>query len=277
MSTIDFAGLLSTLMDLTAAWGLKLVSAIVVLILGRFIARWGDRIVRRGLERSNTDPTLIPFISSLAYYLLLAFVLIAVLGMIGIQTASIITVLGAAGLAVGLAVQGTLSNLAAGVMLLFFRPFKNDDFIDAGGTAGTVKAIGIFTTSLTTPDNVAVVIPNSAIWGQTIKNYATNDTRRIDLVIGIAYGDDIQTAIDTIVRVLAADSRVLADPAPFVAVGDLGDSSVNLVVRPWCARTDYWSLRCDLTRAIKEQLEASGCNIPFPQRDVHLFQASPAA
>ena len=278
MNGLDLQGLLAGITDLVAAWGLKVLGAIVVLLIGRMAAGWIRRGVRRALQRSRMDDTLIPFLSSLTYYTVLAFVLIAVLGMVGIQTASMIAVLGAAGLAVGLALQGTLANFAAGVMLLLFRPFKNGDYIDAGGAAGTVQAIGIFTTRLNTPDSVAIVVPNAAIWGTTIKNYATNPTRRLDMVIGIGYGDDIQTAIETIERVLRADGRVLNDPAPFVAVHELADSSVNLVVRPWCDRSDYWELRCDLTRALKEELERAGCSIPFPQRDVHLFRdAAPAA
>jgi small conductance mechanosensitive channel len=258
-------------------WGLRVLGAIFLLIIGRIIAKTVRGGVRKGLERGNTDPTLIPFLSSIAYYLVLAFVLIAVLGMVGIQTASLVAVLGAAGLAVGLALQGTLANFAAGVMLLVFRPFRKGEFIEAAGTAGTVEAIGIVTTSLNTPDNVAIVIPNGAVWGQTIKNYAVNPTRRVDMKIGIAYDDDIQVAVDTINRVLASEPRVLEDPAPAVAVHELGDSSVTLVVRPWCKREDYWALFWDLNRTLKEELEGAGCSIPFPQRDIHLFQANTPA
>jgi small conductance mechanosensitive channel len=277
MGDFDIAGLLQTVTDLTAAWGLKVLGALLVLFIGRSLARWARRLVRAALQRGNTDATLVPFVSSLVYYLVMAFVAIAVLGMVGIQTASIIAVLGAAGLAVGFALQGTLSNFAAGVMLLIFRPFKNGDFIEAAGTSGTVEAIGIFTTLLKTPDNIAIIVPNANVWGDTIKNYAVNDTRRIDLVMGIGYGDDIQRAINTIRDVLNADGRVLRDPEAVVAVNELADSSVNLVVRPWCKRENYGALRWDLIRALKEQLEAAGCNIPFPQRDVHLHQASTSA
>jgi small conductance mechanosensitive channel len=181
--------------------------------------------------------------------------------------------LGAAGLAIGLAMQGTLSHFASGVMLLMFRPFKVGDYVEAGGVSGSVTAIGIFTTTLTRPDNVAITIPNSAVWGQTITNYASNETRRVDLVMGISYDDNIQTAVDTMMRIMRADQRVLEDPEPMVAVSELADSSVNLVVRPWCNRADYWNLKCDLTRAFKEQLEAAGCSIPFPQQDVHMHEA----
>jgi small conductance mechanosensitive channel len=207
------------------------------------------------------------------YYLLLAFTIIATLGMVGVQTASIIAVLGAAGLAVGLALQGTLSNFAAGVMLLIFRPFRVGDYVEAGGTAGSVKAIGVFSTTMTTPDNVQIVVPNSMVWGQTIKNYAFNDTRRNDMLVGISYNDDIGKAFATIHTILDADERVLSEPAAVVAVSELGDSSVNIVVRPWCKKEDYWDLRFDFLRSIKEQLEAAGCSIPYPQRDVHVYTA----
>ena len=171
-----------------------------------------------------------------------------------------------------LALQGTLSNFSAGVMLLIFRPFRVGDFVDAAGVAGSVKEIGVFTTTMASGDNVNIIVPNSAIFGATIKNFSTNDTRRNDLVIGVSYDDDLQVAADTIQRVLAADDRVLRDPAPTIAVSELGDSSVNFVVRPWCKKEDYWGLRFDLTRQLKEQLEAAGCSIPFPQQDVHMHQ-----
>ncbi|MGD2218190.1 MAG: mechanosensitive ion channel [Gemmatimonadales bacterium] len=258
--------------ELLSTWGLKVVGAVVLLVLGRMAASWARRAVRRGMERTRVEPTLIPFVSGLAYYLLLAVVVVAVLGMVGIQTASLLAVFGAAGLAVGLAVQGTLSNFASGVMLLIFRPFQVGDYIEAGGTAGSVRSIGMFSTELNTPDNVRILVPNSQVYGQTIKNYAANPTRRNDLTVGIAYGDDIGVAVSTIKSVLDADERVLAEPEAVIAVSELGDSSVNIVVRPWCKKEDYWALRFDLMRTLKERLEAAGCSIPYPQRDVHLFE-----
>jgi small conductance mechanosensitive channel len=273
----DFQAILASLSDLVAQWGLKLLGALAVFVIGRMVAGWARRAIRRLLERSAIDATLVPFVTGITYYLLLAFVIIAALGMVGVQTASVIAVLGAAGLAVGLALQGTLGNFASGVMLLLFRPFRVGDFIEAAGVAGTVQAINIFTTTLNTPDNVGIVIPNSAVWGEIIKNYAANETRRIDLVAGIAYDDDIGLAIRTLQSILDGDERVLKDPAPTIAVSELGDSSVNIVVRPWCKREDYWGLRFDLTRTIKEQLEAAGCSIPFPQRDVHVHEVKGSA
>ena len=274
MDQINLETILEQLVGLVSAWGLKILGAIAVLIIGRIVARWARRLVKTVMERANVDPTLVPFMSGTAYYLILAFVAVAVLGMVGIQTASMVALLGAAGLAVGFALQGTLSNIASGVMLLVFRPFGIGDFIDAGGTAGSVKAIGLFSTTLNTPDNVRIVVPNSSIYGNTIKNYAANATRRNDIVVGVSYNDDLGLAVSTIERVLSEDDRVLKDPAPVVAVSELADSSVNIVVRPWCNKEDYWGLRCDLMRTLKEQLEAAGCSIPYPQQDVHMHQVA---
>ena len=258
------------LMTLVTTWGLQVIGAIGVLIVGRILCGWVRRAVRRALERAGVDASLVPFVSNLAYYAALAVVVIAVLNLFGIQTASIIAVLGAAGLAVGLALQGTLSNFSAGVMLLVFRPFKIGDFVEVAGAAGVIQEIGIFSTILHTADNVRIIVPNSGIYGGTVKNYSANETRRNDLVMGISYDDDIGKAVSAIQAVLASEPRVLDDPEPVVAVAELADSSVNLVVRPWCASADYWPLRFDLTRKLKEELEAAGCSIPYPQHDVHL-------
>ncbi len=264
----------ATSVALVSTWGLQVVGAIAVLIIGRWIALWIRSSVRKALIRAEIDASLVPFLSSLVYYVALTVVVIAVLNLFGIQTTSLIAVLGAAGLAIGLALQGTLSNFAAGVMLLIFRPFKLGDVIEASGQKGSVIEIGIFTTTMNTPDNVKIIVPNAGIANDTITNYSAYDTRRIDLVMGIAYGDDIGHAIDTIPNVLGADARVLGEPAPQIAVGELADSSVNLLVRPWCASDDYWALRFDLTRALKEKLESAGCSIPYPQHDVHLFPSA---
>jgi small conductance mechanosensitive channel len=260
--------------ELISTWGLQVLGAIAVLIIGRWIAGSIRKGVKRGLEKANTDAALIPFFSSMVYYVALTVVIIAVLNLFGIETTSLIAVLGAAGLAVGLALQGTLSNFAAGVMLLIFRPFRPGDFVDAAGVAGSVQEIGIFVTVLHTADNVKIIVPNSEISSGIIKNFSANDRRRNDLVIGISYDDNIQQAMDVIREVLGADDRVLADPEPVLAVGDLGDSCVNLLVRPWCASGDYWPLRWDLTRKIKEDLEKAGCSIPYPQHDVHMIPPS---
>jgi small conductance mechanosensitive channel len=263
---------------LDSAWNmvvnnyLEVIAAVVILVVGRGFAGWARRLTRKGLERGKVDPTLVPFVAKLVYYAVMAVVVIAVLNRLGVATTSVVAIFGAAGLAVGLAMQGTLSNFASGVMLLIFRPFDLGDFVDAGGTAGVVMEIGIFATTLKSPDNIRITVPNSQIYGATISNFNGYDTRRIDMVMGISYDDNIQTAVDTIRRIVTADPRVLADPEPQIAVSNLGDSSVDIVVRPWCNAADYWSVRFDLTRSLKEGLEAAGCSIPFPQRDVHLHQ-----
>ena len=273
----DVDALLATVTQLVSTWGLRVVGALAVLIIGRIVAGSIRKGVRRVLERSKVDDTLVPFVSSLVYYLVMAFVVIAVLGLFGIPTASLIAVFGAVGLAIGLALQGTLSNFAAGVMLLLFRPFRVGDYIEAAGVAGTVEAIAIFATTLNTPDNVRIIVSNSEVYGRIIKNYSANDTRRVDMVVGVSYDDDLGKAAETIERVVQADSRVLQEPATTIAVSEMADSSVNFVVRPWCQRTDYWALRFDLTRKLKEELERAGCSIPFPQRDVHVHQVQTGA
>lgn len=262
-------------LEMISTWGLSVIGAIAVLIVGRIVANLVRRNLRRALERGGTDAALVPFLSSMAYYAVLAVVLIAVLNLFGIQTTSLVAVVGAAGLAVGLALQGTLSNFAAGTMLLVFRPIRPGDFVEVAGVAGSVAEIGIFSTTLNTGDNIRIIVPNTNVYGSVIKNYSANENRRIDLVMGIGYGDDIGTAISAITDVLGKDSRVLADPAPTVEVAELGDNSVNLVVRPWVRGSDYWPTRFALMRALKEGIEAAGCSIPYPQRDVHVLAMPP--
>ena len=274
---MDAEQIMSLVTDLVTHWGLKVVGAIVVLVVGRMVAGVLRKTVRKAMTKRQVDATLVPFLSSLVYYMALAFVVIAVLSLFGIQTTSLVAVLGAAGLAVGLALQGTLSHFAAGVMLLVFRPFRVGDLVEVGGTVGKVEEISIFTTILRTTDNVKITVPNSQIYGSTISNYNGYDTRRVDMVMGISYDDDIDLAIQTMERVIGEDSRVLGDPAPQIAVSELADSSVNLVVRPWCKAEDYWDVRFDLTRRFKEELEKAGCSIPYPQHDVHLVQEGSAA
>ncbi len=271
---MSFDQLTQMVIPMITAWGLKVILAIVLLIVGRWVAGFVRSMLRRGLTRADIDETLIPFLASLGFYTVMAMVLIAVLGVVGVQTASLVAVLGAAGLAIGLALQGTLSNLAAGVMLLVFRPFSVGDAVEAGGSMGVVEAIRLFTTVMNTLDNVRITLPNSAVWGGTVKNYSANENRRVDLVMGVDYGDDLSLAVRTIENIVGSDSRVLSDPAPQVAVAELGDSSVNIVVRPWCRSEDYWDVRFGLTRALKEGLEGAGVSFPFPQTDVHLHQVS---
>ena len=271
---LDITGLLNLLTALALEYGFRALGGIALFIVGRWIAGRVRAGFRYQLERTKVDPTLIPFTTGLVYWALLAFVILAVLNLIGVQTASAIAVLGAAGLAIGLALQGTLSNFAAGVMLLLFRPFQLGHWVEVAGTAGTVREIGMFSTVMNTGDNVRITIPNSQVYGQVIRNFSANDTRRIDLIVGVSYHDDLQLAREVIQRVMADEPRVLEEPAPLVAVDALGDSSVDFVVRPWCRREDYWDVRRELTLRLKVELEAAGCSIPFPQRDVHLHQVA---
>ena len=260
------------LVVLATTYGLSVVGAVVMLIAGWIVAGWAYRMSTRAMSRTTRiDETLRPILASMIRYLILFVTVIAVLDQFGVQTASLIAVLGAAGLAIGLALQGTLSNVAAGIMLLLFRPFRVGQYIDAGGIAGTVKQVNLFTTDLDTPDNVRIIAPNADLWGTAIKNYSHHPIRRCDFLFGIAYEDDIGKAMALIEDQIAKDGRAIAEPAaPFVAVSELADSSVNIVVRVWCNAADYWNLKFDLTRAVKERFDAEGITIPFPQRTVHM-------
>lgn len=260
---------------LVIQYGLDVFGAVILLIGGWLVAGWAARNVKRLLGRTpHLDPTLKPIVAQIARYAILILVIVAVLAQFGVQTASIIAVLGAAGLAIGLAMQGTLQNIAAGIMLLFLRPFRLNDYIDADGIAGTVDEVGLFTTRMHTFDGVYQEVPNSQLWNRTIKNYSRLPTRRLDIVIGISYDDEIETAQSILLEVLRADTRVLADPGPEVLVSQLGESSVNLNLRCWTNASDYWGLLFDTTKAAKLRLDAGGISIPFPQRDVHLYETS---
>lgn len=275
MSQEQIASLSDTLITLTTTWGIQVVGGIIVLILGWVIAGWSSRKLATSLEkRSAMDATLIPLVRKITRILVLAVVIIAVLNQFGVQTASLIAVLGAAGLAIGLSLQGALGNIASGVLLLSLRPFEVGDIIEVGGHIGTVREIGLFATELRGADGVYIMLGNSRVWGSDIKNFGRNETRRIDMVIGIGYGDDIDRAIEIVHAVIAADTRVLKDPEPLVAVGDLGDSSVDLLIRPWTASGDWWATQLALRKAIKQRFDAEGISIPFPQRDIHMIQAA---
>lgn len=260
-------GMIQQMISLVAGYALDVIGAVVILIIGWIAAGWVRKGVYKSLGRAkHVDETLRTFFANLARYTVLIFMIIAVLAQFGIQTASLIAIFGAAGLAIGFALQGTLSNIAAGVMLLIFRPFKVGDFVEAAGIAGTVKEINLFVTELSTPDNVQILAPNGQVWGACVKNYSFHQTRRVDRLIGIDYGDSIEASMAAIQEIVNADSRALQDPAPMVAVAELADSSVNLTVRAWCQGGDYWPLKFDLTKRFKEGLEAKGMTIPFPQR-----------
>ena len=272
MGDLNTDWLLEKAQEAALVYGPNVVGALATLIIGWMVARAVKRGMQRLVERTEFDETLEGFAVNFVYWSTLLMVLIAVLGFFGVQTASFIAVLGAGSFGFALAMQGTFSNFAAGFMLLAFRPFKVGDFIEVAGKQGSVHEIGIFTTELDTGANIRIIVPNSAIYGSVISNYSHNSTRRNEMVIGISYDDDVGKAIEIVKGVLSADERVLTDPAPLVAVKELGDSAVNLVVRPWCKRQDSWALGLDLNRRIKEQLEAGGCSLPYPQQDVHLIQ-----
>ena len=264
---------LSQTVDLGIQYGLDLLGAVVLLVGGWVVAGWARRSVLKVLHRTpRIDDTLRPVIGNVVRYLILVFVLVAVLAQFGVQTASIIAVVGAAGLAIGLALQGTLQNIAAGIMILFLRPFRVGDYIDAEGLAGTVDEIGLFTTHLRTYKGIYLEVPNGQLWNRAILNYSRVEARRLDIVVGISYEDDIDKAQGALLDLMTSDSRANAEPEPQVMVKELADSSVNLNLRCWAAAGDYWGLLFDFNKAIKQRLDAEGISIPFPQRDVHLYK-----
>ena len=271
---VDVSALAEEIYGLILVYGLDILGAIIILLVGWWIAGMVERAVGRALSRvPRMDETLKPFLGSLARYTILAFTLVAVLSQFGVETTSIIALLGAAGLAIGLALQGTLQNIAAGVMLLFLRPFKIGDYIDGGGVSGTVGRIGLFTSELTTVDGVYLSVPNSQLWNTAITNFSRNPTRRLDIVVGIGYGDDIDQGLAVLLALMQDDPRTLDDPAPTTMVTALGASSVDLNMRCWCEAGDYWDLLFQLNKAAKAALDQAGISIPYPQRDVHLYKA----
>ena len=256
---------------ITIEYGVDIVGAIVLLIIGWTVAGWARRGVRHALERvPRMDETLKPFLAKLVWYVIMAFVLVAVLSQFGVQTTSVIAVLGAAGLAIGLALQGTLANVASGVMLLFLRPFNIGDYVDAGGIAGTVVEIGLFNTEIKTSKGLCLIVPNKIIWESPITNFSRNPTRRFDITVGISYGDDVNGATDLLMGLLTGDERILDDPEPLAVVEELGDSAVIINLRAWTRAEDFWAVVWDLKKAIKVEFEVAGYSIPFPQRDIHI-------
>ena len=266
---------IQALLNQLASYALDAVGALVILLVGWWIAGRTQYLVRRALDRvPRIDDTLKPFLSSSVRYFVIVITFVAVLAEFGVQTTSIIAVLGVAGLAIGLALQGTLQNIAAGIMLLVLRPFRVGEYIDAGGVSGTVDAINLFTTDMTTYDGIYRSVPNAELWNRNILNYSRNPTRRLDIPVGIAYEDDVEQALGLLLSHLSQDTRVLPDPEPQVLVTGLGDSSVDLTLRCWTSRTDFWPLRFELNKKVKLWLDAAGISIPFPQRDVHLYRTS---
>ncbi|MGM8227281.1 mechanosensitive ion channel family protein [Cellvibrio sp. ARAG 10.3] len=250
-------------------WGINILVALLIFFIGRIIVGIVSSLVSKALAHTKWDAILVEFVQQLVRAALLIFVIVAVLDQLGVNTTSVIAVLGAAGLAIGLALQGSLQNFAAGFMLLVFRPFKSGDFVEAAGTMGLVEKIHIFSTIMRSPDNKEVIVPNGAIYSGNIINYSARQTRRVDMVFSIGYGDDIKKARNVIAAIVSADERVLTEPEPVIAVSELGAHSVNFVVRPWVRTEDFWPVKFDLTEKIKLAFDENGISIPFPQMDVH--------
>ncbi len=270
LSTDEMSRWADLAIELAVLYVPKILLALVVLLVGLWVINRVLKMTARGLARSRTEPTLARFLESLVGVGLKTLLIISVISMIGVETTSFIALLGAAGLAVGLALQGSLANFAGGVLVLMFRPYKVGDYIQAQGVSGTVTDIQIFNTILNTPDNVRIVVPNGAISNGIVTNYSAEPTRRVDFVFGIGYGDDIGRARQVIAELIAADERAMDDPAPQIVVGNLGESSVDIIVRVWTNAADYWGLKFDLTERVKEGFDAAAISIPFPQRDVHV-------
>ncbi len=270
VTNFDFQGLWQKIIELATTYGIKLLLAIVVLIIGMMIIKSLTRGLTKVLRKGNVSESLIPFLRSLTSIGLKLLLFISVLGMIGVEMTSFIAVLAAAGLAVGLALQGTLQNFAGGVIILLFKPYKVGDYVETQGYAGTVKEIQIFTTIMHTPDNKVIIIPNSPIATGSLINYSAQSTRRVDFTFGIGYGDDIEKARKILLSLLENHDKVKSDPAPFVRVVELADSSVNFAVRAWAESSDYWDIYFDITEQVKKNFDKEGISIPYPQSDVHI-------
>jgi len=269
---MDLNTILPKLQELITLYGLKVIAAAVIFIVGRWVAKGLKRLIVRALIKGKVDETLVSFFGHLTYFTLLAFIIIAALNQLGIQTTSFIAILGAAGLAVGLALQGSLANFAAGILMIIFRPFRVGDYVEGGGTAGIVEEIQIFTTKLRTPDNKSIIIPNAKITGDNIVNYSAKDSRRMDMIVGVSYDDDYDQVKEVLQDILAKDGRILEEPAPTIGIVEFGDNSVNFAFRPWVKTAEYWDVYFALTEAIKKRFDEEGITIPYPQRDVHLFE-----
>lgn len=272
----DVSGWVTNNQDLIISYAVNVTAALLIILIGSMVIKIATNSLNRVLKGRRVDPTIANFVTSLIKYALLAFVIIAALGRVGVHTASFVALVGAAGLAIGLAMQGALSNFAAGVLLIGFRPFKAGDYIEAGGTAGVVESVQIFTTVMKTGDNRIIVVPNSNILNGNIVNYSKEPQRRIDLVIGVSYSADLRKTKQVLQQIVDADERILKDPACNISVNELGASSVDLIVRPWVNSADYWAVRWDLLEKIKEELDNNSIGIPFPQMDIHLIHEEKA-
>lgn len=253
-------------------YGLKIIAAVLIIVVGRYVALGIKKLLRKIMLKSKVDETLVSFVVSISYIALLAFIIIAALGQLGIQTTSFVAIIGAAGLAIGLALQGSLSNFAAGVLMIIFKPFKVGDFIEGGGASGVVVEIGIFTTEIKSPDNKKIIVPNAKMTNDNIVNYTTNEIRRVDIIAGVSYGDDLDKVRKVLEDILSQDDRILKEPAPTIGVVELADSSVNFVVRPWVKTKHYWDVFFSTQESIKKGFDAEGISIPFPQQDVHFYK-----
>ncbi|SFT46495.1 mechanosensitive ion channel family protein [Halomonas saccharevitans] len=258
-------------------FAINLVAAAAIFVVGRWAAKLVHRLSLKAMRRGKVDPLLVKFLGNILYALLLAFVVLAAISQVGIQTTSLIAVIGAAGLAVGLALQGSLANFAAGVLVIIFRPYKIGDYVEAGGVAGVIEDVQIFTTELKTGDNRKIIVPNGQMMSGAITNVSAHDTRRVDLAVGVGYEADIDTVRRVLQGVVADDSRVLADPAPNIRMSAMGDSSVTWIVRPWVSAGDYWDVYWEMIEEIKRRFDREGISIPFPQRDVHVYHHGEAA
>jgi small conductance mechanosensitive channel len=269
---VNWAELWTQVQTTGVSFLIKAAIAIVIFVVGRIIARAIANGIRKLMRAQEVDKILETFVSNLAYWSMMIFIIIAAITQLGIATTSLIAIMGAAGLAIGLALQGSLANFAAGVLIVMFRPYRVGDFVEAAGIAGVVVQVQILTTVLKTGDNKQIVVPNAQIMGSIITNYSANDTRRVDMVVGVSYEDDIDKVRATIKELIAADERILSDPECLIAVSELADSSVNFNVRPWVKSADYWGVKFDLTEAIKKRFDKEGISFPFPQQDVHLYK-----
>jgi small conductance mechanosensitive channel len=271
---IDWGAQLIAIQTNGIEFGKDLVVALAIFYIGRMVAHTVTRLLRKAMQKQKVDQTLETFVCNLINTVLMIFVIIAAISQVGVQTTSLIALVGAAGLAVGLALQGSLSNFASGVLIVMFRPYKVNDFIDAAGISGVVEEVQILTTVLKTGDNKRVIVPNSQIMDSIITNYSANDRRRVDMTVGVSYSDDLDKVRKTLEDLVAADKRILTDPACTIAVAELADSSVNFVLRPWVESGDYWGVKFELTEAIKKRFDEVGISFPFPQQDVHLYRES---
>lgn len=271
---MDVQKIMDQAQSLGIDYGTRIIGAILIFVIGKMAVGIAKNVIVKLMRKSKQDETLTAFVASISGVALLAFVVVAALGHLGIQTASFVAIIGAAGLAVGLALQGSLSNFASGVLLIIFKPFKLGDYIEGGGIAGVVEEIGIFTTILRSPDNKTIIVPNAKMTGDNIVNYSTKPERRVDLVAGVSYSDDLDKVRATLESILAANPKVLKTPAPQIAVKELADSSVNFIVRPWAKTVDYWDVYFQTQEAIKKEFDKANISIPFPQQDVHIHNVN---